>query len=1109
MRSFLTLLGLAIWPTIPAAAQAVYGSIAGTVVDASGGSVSGASLTIESLERGTVDTVTSNESGYYVKNRLLPGRYKLKVELAGFRARVVTPVIVDLDAQTKVDPVLEPGDLTETVTVTATAGQLLKTDRADVATMFDGKQLTDLPLIDRNFTRILLLTPGAQQLGWRHAASENPQGSVQIMVNGQHFGGTGYQLDGTDNRDPILGIIVINPTLESISEAKVTSQNYDAEFGQAVAGVVSVQTRSGSNELHGSAFEFLQRDRFQARNPFTQFQPDPVTGRYIPKARRDQFGGSLGGPIVRNRWFFFADYEGLRSLEGRSSLLDVPTARARIGDFSDYGVTIFDPATGYPDERQPFPGNVIPQGRQSPQALNILSLIPMPNTTGRDNGTRLNYIASGSELFNSDAFDLRTDGRLSTNTNVFGRYSLAHFNRDGPTAFGKGGGPALVGLGGTSVATNQSLSLGLDYTLSPTSLLDFRFGFFRYKVDVRQADYGVPAARDAGIPNMNLDELSSGLPAGFIAPPDFNFGPVCHCPLIQDESQFQVVANLTRHLGQAHTLKLGVDVRRALNWRVPSAPSRVGQLSFQPQSTAGPEGGGLGLASFLLGEVSDFTRVVSRTTEARERQWRHFYYVQDTWRASPRLTLNLGLRLDVINPQTVNAPGDGGFLNLETGEIEVAGVGGIGLDGDVKNSLNWAPRVGITYRLAERTVIRIGYGRSYDIGVFGSTFGHSVTQNLPVLALQYIPPQPGFDSVFNLEDGPPPPEFPEVPANGRFPLPDGVVATALPTKQRLPALDAYNLTAQHQIGDRWSFEVGYVGNKGTHTFVEDGPNADANEPTLVGFPDVPIWERQPLWQTFGWTQGINYNCSCADNRYDSLQTKLTARAANGLWLLAHYTLARARQDGYWQFFNDREVQRGRPGWARTHEFGLGGSYELPIGRGRRYLSDVSFGLDRFVGGWQLNANIMIQSGLPFEVSYRDAFLERDVPPDRPDLIGDPYAGGGTQDRWFNATPIGSPGSAFARPAVATFGNLPRNALTGPGYWRVDASLFKRMALTKKAALELRVDAVNLFNHVNLGLPDGDIGVPGNDNPNAGRISSTAYFNGDPQRNLQFGLRFTF
>ena len=272
---------------------------------------------------------------------------------------------------------------------------------------------------------------------------------------------------------------------------------------------------------------------------------------------------------------------------------------------------------------------------------------------------------------------------------------------------------------------------------------------------------------------------------------------------------------------------------------------------------------------------------------------------------------------------------------------------------------------------------------------------------------------------------------------------------------------------------------------------------------------MPRYERQPFFERFGWTQRIDYYCNCGDNRYDSLQAKVAGRPASGLWLLAHYTLARARQDGLEQFFHDRELQRGRPDWARTHRFVLASTFELPFGRGKRFLSDASTGLDRVVSGWQLNANVTIQSGLPFDVTYREAFLDRDVAPNRPDLIGDPYSGGGTRDGWYNATPIGSPGSAFARPAVGTFGDLPRNHLTGPGYWRVDASLFKSVTLTKKAALELRVEAVNLFNHVNLGFPDRVLGVPGNDNPDAGRISETANFNRDPQRNLQFGVRLSF
>src|SRR4029450_8413777 len=314
-----------------AAAQAVYGSVSGIVRDSTGALLPGATVTITSVERNTVDAVVTNESGVYLKERLLPGAYELRAELAGFKAAVVPKVLISVDTQTPVNFALTIGQLSESVTVSG-GSPLLKTDRADVATRFSEKEITDLPVLDRNFTKFILLTPGKQHLKWQQAASENPQGSTQTMVNGQHFSGTGYQLDGTENRDPILGIIVINPALESIQETKITSQNYDAEFGQATAGVVSVQTKSGTNAMHGSGFWFNRNDSTQARNPFTQFQKDPQTGRYIPETSHNQFGGSFGGPIQRNQWFFFGDYQGTLDKQGGAARLAGPTEGGRGGD---------------------------------------------------------------------------------------------------------------------------------------------------------------------------------------------------------------------------------------------------------------------------------------------------------------------------------------------------------------------------------------------------------------------------------------------------------------------------------------------------------------------------------------------------------------------------------------------------------------------------------------------------------------------------------------------------------------------------------------------------------------------------------------------------------
>ncbi|MGA9767968.1 MAG: TonB-dependent receptor [Blastocatellia bacterium] len=1109
---------------VSAEAQAVYGSISGTVTDPSGAVVSGATVTITSLDRQTSDTVTTNDSGLFVKERLLPGNYEVKIEAPGFKQKLVSSVAVNLDAQTKLDLPLEAGAPTDTVTVTASVGQLLKTDRADVSTSIEQKQITDLPILDRNFTKFILLTPGTQQLQWQHAASENPQGSTQIMVNGQHFSGTGYQLDGTENRDPILGIIVINPNFEAIGETKITSQNYDAEFGQAIAGVVSVQTKSGTNEFHGSVFEFRQNDVLQARNPFVQIVPD-LNGNLIPPTLKNQFGGSFGGPIMKDKLFFFGDYQGTRSKIGGSRLLTVPTAAARTGDLSAFGVNIFDPLTGLQ-----FPGNRIPNGRLSPQALNLLKLIPTPNTAGTDNGTRNNYVASGSEIFDNDTFDVRVDNRLTEKLNIFGRYSFADYTRDGPPAFGAGGGIELVSLGGTAKVRNHSLALGFDYTLSQSMLVDFRFGFFKYGVAVLPSDFGTTPATDAGVPGLNLDsDFTSGLFSAFVGddnrPGKFNFGSGlgvnrCNCPLDEQEKQFQFVGNLLKSWGN-HTFKFGIDVRRAFNLRVPSDNHRSGELSFSQNRTGQVAANGtlvsegLGLATFLIGDVTSFKRFVSTSTDARERQLRHFYYGQDTWRVNQKLTLAYGLRLDVINPQSVNGAGNGGFVDTETGEVLVAGVGGNDLNGGVENSLNFAPRLGVSYQLSEKTVIRAGYGRSYDIGVFGSVFGHTVTQNLPVLAIQSLSGSNGQTAVFSLNQGPPafnsffglnrPPNqggvpFASLPDNGRFFLPNGVTPRVVNFKQRLPTVDAWNVTLQHELTKTISAEIAYVGNKGTHVFCGNNPDCEGNQPTLEGFPNVPRDQRRLFFNKFGWTQDVLLYCNCGDNRYNSLQTKLTKRFSNSYSILAHYTLQRATNYDRDYFFIDRQLNHGPSDFDRTHSFVFSQTAELPFGRNKRFLGDTSKGLDYVIGGWQFNSNTTIQSGLPFNVGYDNSGIS-DTGPNRPDIVGDPNTGG-SRDNFFDPT-------VFAKPAVGTFGNLKRNALRGPKYWRTDASLFKKFRFTETKELEFRVETVNLFNHVNLDQPDSFIGNPASPNAHAGVISNTAFGGTDPQRNFQFALKFKF
>ncbi len=1138
-------------------AQAVYGSVSGIVTDNSGAVVPGATITITSVERKTVDTVTTNSDGYYQKDRLIPGVYSVKVEQQNFKSGLINDVTVSVDTQTKNDVQLETGQISEIVTIEGDT-QLLKTDRADVSTTFSTREVAELPILDRNFTKLILLTPGTQQQLWGHAASENPQGSTQTIVNGQTFSGTGFQLDGTDNRDVILGIIVINPTFDSIGETKITSQNYDAEFGQAIAGVASVQTKSGTNSFRGSVFEYAQRDRFQARNPFSQKAPNSITGKLIPDTKRDQFGFSIGGPILKNRLFFFGDYQGTRATQGGSKILTIPTALARTGNLSEYGTIITNPSTGIA-----YAGNIIPacgagqtpaaNGCLSPQALNVLRLFPNP-TSG---GVLDNFAASGSEKFNNDIFNIRIDSRLSDKFNLFGRFSRGKFALDGPTAFGQAGGPELVSLGGNSKSRNISLATGFDYTLNPTTVVDVRFGFFNYKVAVFPFDYKTTPSTAAGIPGLNFDDFSSGLFAGFIGVSrttftangpqvtnrDTNFGSGlgvnrCNCPLDENEKQYQIVSNLTKVAGN-HTLKFGVDVRRAFNLRVPSDNHRSGELTFGQNRT------GLGLATFLIGDVTGFRRYVSTSVDAKEKQWRHFYYGQDTWRATPKLTIAYGLRADILNPQVLNAAGKGGFADLNTGEIVVAGVGGNKLNGNIKNSVNFAPRLGVAYQINDKMVIRGGFGRSYDIGVFGTVFGHTVTQNIPVLAVQNLNAASNSARVFNLSQGPPAPTgffgittLPKncpasgcvsntaIPSNGRFFIPDGVLVRALTDKQTLPRVDAYNITFQYQFAKNWSLEAAYVGNNGKNVFVGDNPDLNVNQATLAGYGSngftagIPINQRKPFFQKYGWTQDIlQYQGYGATNRYNSLQIKLNKRFSNGYSILTHYTRQKSVNNAGEQYTFDKSLNRGTADFNRENIFVFTQLFELPIGRNRKYFSGMSRVADFFIGGWQINSNTTWESGFPFNISYdqcRNALnpatntiqqqCDRDTGPNRPNVNGKiKYTPGvnGTIDA-----------SSFSKPAIGTFGNLKRNAIAGPSYFRTDASLFKRLNFTERMNLELRLEVVNLFNTVNLGNPDSFLGsftaagvlVP---NANFGKSDSTAFFGNDPQRNLQFAVRFSF
>ncbi|MGA7592424.1 MAG: TonB-dependent receptor, partial [Candidatus Sulfotelmatobacter sp.] len=1152
--------------------QAVFGSIAGTVTDPSGATVPNAKVTVIDQAKGTTDQSTTNESGNYNVTHLIPDSYTVRIEAPGFKVIEFKDIVVSADTAQRIDGQFQVGSTSEEVQVTAEAEQL-KTDRADVSIEFNEKYVEDLPIMNRNFTSFELLSPGTQKMvGWSHAATENPQGSQQIFVNGQHFSGTAFELDGTDNQDPILGIIVVNPNLDAIQETKIDLQNYDAEFGKALGGVVTVQTKSGSNDFHGEGFWFRRTDATAARDPFTQYAPNPITGKFIPSDRWQQFGATLGGPIIKNKLFFFGDYQATRETNGTTNLLTVPTTTVQstcnpatnttgFCDLSQYlnveqggsttlgilGGQVFKPVPGDGGlGRVAYANNQVPIADISPQAANILALFPAPTNSELFN----NYVASGSGSYKQNSFDTRIDFAAAPTVQIFGRFSLDYFNVAGKGSYGalEGVGFGPGGLSGSSITHNYSLASGVTKTFSPTLLADFRFGYFKYNPIASKPDVGATPMTSVGIPNANLTgsqavetsgwggfllnqtPSSSSANSGNFGAPTVSWGDGlgvgrCNCPLTESEQQFQWVANITKIHGN-HQFKFGGDFRYAQNLRVPSDAGRTGDYTFDYRTTSGgPSGGvgGLDWATFLLGDVTQVSRYVSSTLNAAERQHRMFYYGQDTWRATAKLTVNYGLRWEVYFPEYVNGKDNGGFANLVQGLDRVAGEGGIGLNGNINNAWDaFAPRFGVAYQFTPKTVVRMGYGRSFDMGVFGSNFGHTVTQTLPVLAAQLAQGASQEVPAFTLTNGPPIFNFPAIPSNGLLPVSgpncyqspvfDPVTGqnTQLcvqphirPTTQRLPTLDAWNATVQHQITNTTTIEVAYIGNKGTHVFAGDGPTYNVNNPSMVGYcanaactAKTPQVYRRPYYNNFTYagyadptntlanfpgaprlvpgvlqccsTDQGNYLGNDASSKYDALQVKVEKRFSRGLQVLSHYTFAHAYKYDSSYYPDDPKIAYGPDDQVRNQVWVNNVVYELPFGKGKMFAGNSGRAEDLIVGGWQITGTTTWGSGLPWTPSTNECGGEEDVGVCRPDKGTGSFpigagslqhpAGGAPFVQFF--TPLTSLTGPFTDPGNGNLGNIGVFSYRGPRVFYADASILKNFSLIERLRLQFRMDAFN-------------------------------------------------
>jgi len=1080
-----------------ASGQATSGTITGNITDESGASVPNATVTITDADRGTQFITTSNDQGLFLKAQVPNGRYTIRIEAPGFAPNEQQGVVVSVDQETRVYAKLKPGDVQQSVTVTADDQPSLITDRAEVSTTLGSQELNRLPILGQNVTQLELLSPGTVRNTYDISGNENPQGGNANNTNGLLFGFTNRQIDGADDMDAVLGISVVNPPPESLDEMKSTTSNYDAEFGRAGGAVVQYVTKSGTNRFHGSLFEYLRNNYFDAENPFTE------QGGTLP-LRFNQFGGSAGGPVIKNKLFFFGVYQGQRQRIGSGVVTTVPTVAERSGDLSAFSNQIYsyDPSTG---TRTPLAGNVIPSGMIDPAASQLLALLPAPTN---DLATG-NFVGTGSVKFDTNQYDGRVDYYIGEKDRMFVRYDYFGSNILVPTAYGNVlGGPSVYGPleSGASLGRNQNLAVNYNHIFGPNLLMNVRYSYFRYRVDVEPLDLGLTTASDVGIPNINQGNTDTsglsnfifngtGLSAasnvgGLTSGQPFQLGTSIgtNAPLHELEQLHQGSASVTKIMGN-HNLKFGGDYRWMVNFRSASDVSRRGVFQFNADVTGdgNPADANTGdaFASFLLGQPSSFERF-NFLGNPKEYEWDVFGFIEDQWRVTPKLSLTYGLRYEVYSAPYANPQNSANF-DFSTGQLLVADVGNVNkyMNIDTRKT-NFAPRVGIAYSVTPKTVIRAGYGRSY----FPNFFSIQVSHNFPVNYSQDLTASTGVPLDFTLVQGPPLPVPPLVPPSGELPLPDGVSATGIPLDRKTASVDMWNVTVQREIAPGLTFQVGYVGNEARHLYSFINANAPVPGPGASN-------DNRPYFALFGYTQDLTNFCNCFSSDYNALQASVTKRFSRGYSLTAQYTFSKALNygDNSAEFgpYNIQD-QHGPAGFDRTHAFALGHVVELPFGPGKHFFQNMNMWERLLFSGWEFTGLTTVYSGRPFTpVLSSNSSLNSNFPL-RPNEGGDPNRG--VPDG------LGFNPAVFSTPDPFVEGTAGRNSLRGPMFVDADWALGKSFQVTEGTRFQLSWQNFNVFNHPNLGLPNNVV-----DSSGAGQFTSLETF--AMPRTMQLSLKFIF
>jgi Carboxypeptidase regulatory-like domain/TonB-dependent Receptor Plug Domain/TonB dependent receptor len=1063
-------------------AQVSGGVFRGEVRDASNAVVQQAKIQVRSVESGAQVVMESNGDGLYSTPTLVPGSYTLTATKDSFKEIVFGPVTLQVNQIVRVDFALAVGVRTESIQVNASGEQLLAPESADISQVIVNREVSEIPLNQRQWQTLITLSPGTTPGAPGESGSPNP-----VNVDGQRSKANLYLVDGISTTSSAQGRgDGFNIPLEAVREFSVQAGAYSAEYGDVAGGVINLQTKSGTNQWHGSLFEFFRNDKLDAADFFSN-----STGQPKNPLRYNQFGGSAGGPIRRNKTFVFADYQGTIAHSGTPMITSLPTSQERQGDFSGLTVPIYNPF-GASLARPPFPGNKIPESLIDPAVSQISAMLPQPNQFGA-NGQPLpfnNYAVTPPATSNFEAFDIRVDHQFSPSHSVFIRDSFQHTNADAPSIFGEPLGGSLLGAGAIS-AGNQNAGIGYFWQISPSLINEARIGLNRQTTAETQADYGQNLAQQFGIPGVNLSPQTSGLPT-MVVEGLFNVGGSLLTPLYLASTSLNPSEKISWVKGR-HILHFGFEYQHELGSTGYLVYGR-GYYTFLNLTTGSLAGNPLGnaFASFLTGAPYEVLRDEFPPGLVGLISNRYGFYAQDDFKLTPRLTLNIGARYDIM-PYPSEMHNRLSNFDPATGTMLMAGVN---TNPHLVNTdyHDVAPRVGLAWAPGSgSTVFRAGYGIAYVDPLGGEGALNSNEFNLPFYYVNTTVQFPYTAQTYTLSQGLPALVVPSPNT------PNGNQRYIDPTEQ-----DQYSQTwsfgIQRALGRSLMAEIDYVGTSGTNLLTANDINA---APPGTTSPTT----RQPFGSALGEIRELS---NSAHSTYHGLQSKLEQRFSRGLYFLVSYTWSKSIDDQsngtdtatasgqYPQDPLNPSLDRGLSSFDVPQRFVGSFVWELPFGRGRAFGSSLPGAVNGLIGGWQLSGVITAQSGSPFSVLMNCADINAGDNNSncRPNRITSGVLPTGQRSiaEWFDT-------AAFAIPSIPEYGNAGRNILMGPGLQNFDLGLMRSFlwGRTETRRVQIRAEFFNTLNHTNFSLPINSI-----DSPAFGSITSAA-----PARQIQLGARVEF